>query len=170
MIRSFKPFNLTLFIALFLLSFNGSRQSHDQALWLACYNPSTKKIHFDSLRLSGQAPSECSGSTSFKMKRGWQLIQNSEDNLGYGELRAGTKKTIVLPGGRRILVAQWESPKKMNLVTVLEPNLKHSRVKKHCIIPNGDDAFSAKYDARTRQLKILLSSKNRKLVWRSCQL
>ncbi len=162
--------NIALLCVLFGLVFNGIRPAPKVERWASCYDQSKNSLHFQRLLRRTKSGDSCIGKTQFKMPRGWKLVENaSSDNL-FGELRAGTKKSIMLTGGRRIMAAQWEKPNNRNLITILEPRLGQSKVKRHCVIPNYGEAFSVRFDKTSRKLAVLVKNRSHKSEWKHCKI
>ncbi len=168
-----------LFTLIFCISALASARgasSEETSRWISCYNSDSNQLVF--LELGTKVSVEkCSGATVFQGAIGHKLIENvSIDKEQFSENRAGTKKTILLNDGRRLLVSQWSHLGKSNRIIVLEPSLKNKVVKKHCVIENWADAFAARFDKKSNSLKIRVTTPKDKAAsafkkqWKTCAL
>jgi hypothetical protein len=158
---------------LFLLFFNGKVPGAKEASWISCYDEPANSLVFRGLEDKALKNGRCLGRTSYKMPKKWRLVENRQKHLMYGALPAGTKRTVKLNNGRRILIAQWSvqsGPNQQYLVTVLEPNLLKRSVKRHCAIPNHGQAFSFRYQQQDNQVLILVKDRNNQSQWATCSL
>ncbi len=160
-----------------LVGFLGLAATKPSQPWLSCYEKKTNTMHFQALGKRLKNGDTCLGSTKYKASLLFKLIQNvSVDEEGFAESRPGTKRTMVLKNGRRLLVSQWSGLGKSNRILVLEPNLKTHSVVRHCNIENFSDAFSARYSEKTGKMMIQITSPTNKKhtrfsrVWRSCEI
>ncbi len=165
-----------LFIAIlssvFAIAFNGKRAKRESN-WLACYQESSNRLHFQKLGKTRYQNGNCVGRAQLPGPRGYQLITNENDKGGFGESRAGTKRSIRLRSGRLISVSQWEKKGAPNRLIVAEPNPTSGRVAKHCVLENHEDIYSTKYNSRRGRLEVRVAQKGRRGLqhtWKACKL
>lgn len=169
-------FILPLTLLLVTAAFTFSRSPQSVKAWTTCYSEKSNHIFFKTVGSKASKNKSCSGNTSFRGPTHYKLITPHFDKSGFSSPVSGIQKIVVVPGGRRVLVSQWNNMSKTNLIMVSEPNFSKKMVKQYCALDNDGEAFSARYNSRKKQLEILvLKSKsvhNNQLtkVWKTCKI
>lgn len=150
--------------------------SNKESKWTSCFNRDESKLYFraqNDKRKLGQ----CSGETVFKVPKEFKLIETVDSgDKNFSIPTPGTKRTLLINNGRRVLVSQWNNLSKANKILVLEPNMANKKVKKHCVFDNFSDAYSARYNAKTKKIEVLLSlpktlgGNDYRRIWKTCKI
>lgn len=165
-----------LFLSVLIVSGFSQAASDHSERWTTCYNRSKSKLFFRSHKDRRDLKS-CNGSTSFRVPQEFHLIETlKNENEHFSTPIAGTKRTLKLDNGRRILVSQWNNMSKANKILILEPNMNQRKVKKHCMLDNFGDAYSARYNKSSGKIEVLVNFPNTlggndyRKVWKTCSI
>jgi hypothetical protein len=168
--------SISIFIGILMTSAFSVAASNQSQRWTSCYNRSKSRLYFRSHSDRRELKS-CQSSTSFRVPKEYHLIETLKEGKGHFSTPiAGTKRTLELDNGRRLLVSQWNNMSKANKILVLEPNLKQGKVKKHCMLDNFGDAYSARFNKDSGKVEVLvnfprtLGGNDYRQVWKTCSI
>lgn len=126
--------------------------------WTYCYNRDENKVYFipfsQAATTSKDTKKRCTSQTFFTGTEDFHMMDEDFNQNGQPSGHAGSAQIFVTNSGRQLLISQWNDLSKSNRIWVLEPDFKTNQVKRHCIIENFGDAFSATIDKQTGALKI----------------
>ena len=144
--------------------------------WIYCYNESSNRIYFLTIKRFKKNKGKCRGRTYFQGYKNHYLMEDSTDERGFPRGEPGSPMKINLNQGRSVLVTQWNNLTKNNTIIVLEPNLVNRYVKKHCVIKNFSDSFRARVNKKTGRFEVNINKPITELsekfhrVWKACSL
>jgi hypothetical protein len=153
---------------------SAAKQKTDPA-WTSCFDMKANAVRFNPIAKKSKDNKGCKQGTAYRVTPFHVPITNQSGNNPYGPQLEGTKKTILLDNGRRLLASQWVAGQ-MSYIYVLEPNLKKNTVIKHCVIPNQGQAFNTRYDKQTKQLMVHVvtykdaSTGEKREGWKACKI
>ncbi len=167
-----------LLFLIFCFTFEGQTlaSSQQKQRWTSCYSRQKSKLYFKSHN-DKRKTKQCSGSTVFTVPKEYKLIEMVKDNGSHFSTPIpGTKRILELNNGRRVLVSQWNNLSKSNTILILEPNLESKKVKKLCVFDNFSDAYSARFNSKTKKIEVLvntpatLGGNDYRKIWKTCSI